>query len=226
MNKNNNEYIILAVYLIVLTIFSIVSRNVNFLIVASICFTLMLSAIMYRRIKLKKYKEILDYYNGMLSSGKYDEILAFLKPYKNKYYIKVLVTNLYLYKGDEETYINMYDLISEKGKEKSFYYKLLHYTFCYYQFLINNINQIKLDKKFPLNESINYFNNGKYKHVINLIDKMQPFKSDFTNYIKNYIYISCMKSTRKDVDSCYQELDKYIKGNEVLRKHLQTITSK
>ncbi|MFK5883073.1 MAG: hypothetical protein QM489_01895, partial [Candidatus Izemoplasma sp.] len=142
MNKNNYEYIIIIVYLVVLTILSIASRNLYFLIINGICFTLMLSAIMYRKIKLKKYKEIIDYYNSMLLLREYDKILEFLKTHKRKYYINVLVTNLYLYKGDEETYVKMYNLISKKGKEKSFYYKLLHYTFFYYEFLTNDKKQI------------------------------------------------------------------------------------
>lgn len=222
MRKVKKDYLILIGYLLVILLVSIITHNSNFLIIFSICFTLLLTVIIYRRMKFKRYIEIIDYYNSALAIGKYDEILEFLKPYQSKYYIKVLKTNLYLYKGDEETYLKMYNSISKKGKERWFYYKLLHFSFDYYQFLVNdNKKQIGLDDDFPINQAVNYFNNEQYDIIINLIEKMPSFTSGFMNYIKTYIYLLSVKNIRSEVDSNYLKLEKLTMNNKLLQKHFQ-----
>jgi len=186
-------YLYLVFYLAIIFILSLLLSNTDFLMLTGICSILLILTVITDVTQKRTYKKIIDKYNQLLEQKQYDKIIEILNRYIRKYYVKVLVTNLYLYKGDEKNYLNLYDKYKKYGITRGYFYRLLHYTNGYYKFLSSDIDfYLSEDSQFPLNKIINLYKDNKLGEVKALIELLPQIKSDLINYITKYIYIMCL----------------------------------
>jgi hypothetical protein len=223
MKKRINWNRFIISYSVVVLILAVILRNIEFIILSASGLILLLFLKLYMVYVKKKYTKIIEQYNYFVDIGDFDSLLDFLFSFRKAFYIRVLIAQTYLYKGDEYNYLRIYEKSKDYRKKKTYYYKLLHHTYSYYRFIKDGeILPMPLDDSFPLSTVLNLYIKGDYSTAYQMLLDVHLFKTAFMNYLVEYLRQTIkVKLSNSKFD--FEELKKHTSKNDILSNHFKSL---
>ena len=213
---------ILLIYISIQLFFGIIRMSPDIIYLSILEYALIIPIFIIVDSKNKKTGLLVKEYVSLLEQREYLKIENMLLGQKQGYQVKVLLTCLYLYQGDESKYVKAYEKI-EKQKVilgyKSFRGYLIN-TNIYYRYLKN------LSIDFPINQSKDFSYNGilnlihdeKYSIAISLMEETQSRSvRDFFLVFKHHLLLECHKKLNMDIVDDVKKLKNLTDGNPLLK---------
>jgi len=221
MKKNTIRCIIL-IYISVQLCFGIVRMSPDLIYISIIEYVFIIAIFLILDSKNKKTSLLVEEYVSLLEKKEYSKIESILLEKEQGYQVKVLLTCLYLYQGDECKYIKSYeDIEKQKVMLGNKGFKMyLTYTNLYYKHLrkLNIEYPVKQEKDYPYNEILNLIHDEKYALAISLIEKMKSISAiDFFMFFRHYLMLTCHNKLNMDIGNDINILKKLAEDNILLK---------